>query len=206
MRVSVEVLDGTGRPVEAELFDEVEPSHFLEAEARWRPLVRQAASTAYADGRPQPVHHWHWDWTSKAPELNNPEFRFYGIRCTGSLQGLMKVDSANCRGRLPEQIGLPLVYVDYLEVAPWNVDAIASLCGLPPGYRAIGTCLLEAAVRHSDQQGFGGRIALHTLQQSEQFYIRRGMTPVGPDPSKENLVWCELSTEAARRIMAGGKP
>jgi hypothetical protein len=51
---------------------------------------------------------------------------FYGISSERKLQGLMKLETAGefCRCRLPEQEGKEgkaPVYVDYVEVASWNL-------------------------------------------------------------------------------------
>jgi hypothetical protein len=51
---------------------------------------------------------------------------FYGIEHEGKLQGLMKLETVGeyCRCRLPEQDGKSLVYIDFLEVAPWNLRSV----------------------------------------------------------------------------------
>lgn len=203
------MLDGaSGEVVEATLFDEVSEAHFLETQSRWRPVVIEAARALAAAGQetdslPQ---HWHWDWTRKGSELRMLALTFYGIEYKGSLEGLMKVNTVSHVCRLPEQIGKALLYVDYLEVAPWNVGAVAKALGRTPRYRAVGTRLLEAAVRQSLQEGFRGRVGLHTLPQSEGFYVERcGMAAVEPDLTKQALLWCEYSPEAARRFIAREK-
>lgn len=92
---------------------------------------------------------------------------FYGIERDGSLEGLMKVDTVSHVARLPEQAGRPQLYVDYLEVAPWNVGAIARALGQRSRYRAVGTRLLEAAVRQSRREGFGaGSVSIPCLSMS----------------------------------------
>ena len=64
---------------------------------------------------------------------------FFGIRYDNRLQGLMKLETVGqfCCCRLPEQAGRALVYVDYVEVAPWNLKALASALGEKPRYNAI---------------------------------------------------------------------
>src|SRR5438552_2165502 len=132
MKVPVEVIEQrTGEPVAATLFDEVTVEHFLEAQTEWRPLVLLATrrlAQAGADVDDIPLH-WHWDWMRKEPELSLLALTFYGIGCGGRLQGLMKVDLASERCRLPEQQGQPLVYIDYLEVAPWNIRRLMAALG-----------------------------------------------------------------------------
>jgi hypothetical protein len=68
----------------------------------------------------------------------------------------------------------------------------------------VGTRLFEAAVQHSMEEGFHGRLGLHALPGSEGFYVNGcGMTPVGRDPHKQNLLWCEFTPQQAERYLAG---
>jgi hypothetical protein len=128
VRTRVEIIDNcTGEPAEAELFDEVTVEHFLETQQEWRPIVLRAARKLALQGARELVpQHFHWDWTVKAPQLGVLANTFYGISCAGRLQGLMKLETVGefCRCRLPEQEGKALVYVDYVEVAPWNLKAL----------------------------------------------------------------------------------
>ena len=121
--------------------------------------------------------HWHWDWTRKEPELRMLAVRFYGVQYQGKMQGLMKLETTLHRARLPEQRGKPLVYIDYIEVAPWNIRQLMVPLGREPELGAIGTRLVEAAARRSIQEGFKGRVGLHSLPTSERFYLSAcGMT------------------------------
>ena len=97
--------------------------------------------------------------------------------------------------RLPDQRDKPLVYVKFLESAPWNVKAYVPL----PKYGSVGTRLLEAAVRLSLTEGFAGRLGLHSLPNpaTEQFYQRRGLIGLGPDAQMEDLPYYEFSAKAA---------
>lgn len=197
----------TGEPVEGELFDEVTVEHFLEAQRDWRPIVVDAARRLVQAGAAQEAipRHWHWDWSSKEPELRVLAYCFTGITYEGRMQGLLKLETAGHAGRLPAQKGKPLVYVDYLETAPWNIKLIASALGSKPKLGAVGTRLIEAAVRKSLAEGFKGRLGLHSLPTSEKFYVDLcGMTAVGRDQTKQNLLWCEFTPEQAERFLAGG--
>jgi hypothetical protein len=54
----------------------------------------------------------------------------------------------------------------------------------------------------SEEEGFRGRVGLHALPQAEQFYERGcGMTAVGPDPTKQNLLYFELTSERASELL-----
>ena len=208
MRVPVHLLDiATNEPVEAELFDEVTIDHFLETQREWRPVVVEAANLMVKKGLPRESipRHFHWDWSSKEADLRVLAFSFFGINCGGKLQGLMKLETAGRSCRLAAQEGKPLIYVDYLETAPWNIKALMQALGKRPRFGAVGTRLIEAAVRKSLEEGFKGRVALHSLSTSERFYLNScGMTAVGRDPEEQDLLWCEFTPEQAERFLSGG--
>jgi hypothetical protein len=208
VRARVEIIDNsTGEPVEAELFDEVSVEHFVETQQEWRPIVLKATRQLAKQGARELIpQHFHWDWTFKAPQLDVLANTFYGIDYAGKLQGLMKLETVGdfCRCRLPEQEGKALVYVDYVEVAPWNLKSLMLGLGEKPRFNAIGSRLVEAAVRKSLEEECKGRIGLHSLPITEQFYIKVcGMTPVGRDPAKQNLLWLECTPEQAERFLKG---
>ena len=99
-----------------------------------------------------------------------------------------------CRCRLPEQVDKALVYVDYVEVAPWNLKTLAAALGEKPVYNAVGSRLVEAAVLKSKEEDCKGRVGLHSLPITELFYRKVcGMTPVGRDSAKQNLLWLEYT-------------
>jgi hypothetical protein len=207
MRETIQILDcHSEQPVDAEIFDEITLEHFIETQANWRPVVLDAAR-ALARNPNQGMlvpRHFHWDWTRKEAELKMLALKFFGLSCQGHLQGIMKVDTVARSCRLPEQQGKPLVYIDYIETAPWNIKLLMEPLGRRQQYRGVGSRLFEAAVLQSEEEGFKGRLGLHALPGSEGFYIKEcGMTPVGRDPHKQNLLWCEFTPEQARRYLAG---
>jgi hypothetical protein len=61
---------------------------------------------------------------------------------------------------------------------------------------------MEATVRFSIDEGFKGRVGLHSLPHSEAFYIDEcGMTPGERDSKKQNLLWCEFTPEQAQNFL-----
>ena len=94
--------------------------------------------------------------------------------------------------------GKPLVYVDYLEVAPWN----QSFAGTSKKYRGAGPILLTAAVELSFDEGFKGRVGLHSLPQAESFYEKEGMIDLGPDAQVQNLRYYEMTSDVAQTLLA----
>jgi hypothetical protein len=113
----------------------------------------------------------------------------------------MMVNTAAHAARLEPDRGKPLVYIEYLESAPWNVRELTP----QPRYGAVGVRLFEAAVHFSSAQGFFGRVGLHSLPQAERFYQTTcRMTHVGANEAVEGLCYFELTRENAQNFLEGG--
>ena len=206
MKIPVELFDNRKQEfVDAELFDDITPEDFEEIEAQWRPLVQEAKRKLIEMGKPDMVpQHAHWDWTRKAPELEMLAIRFFGIQCKQRLQGIVKLQTVGYESRILGHRGKPLVYIDYVEVAPWNVRMLTEPLGKKTEFRAVGTRLMEVAIRVSIDEDFKGRVGLHSLPRSEGYYINEcGMTAVDRDPSKQNLLWCEFTPDQAKAFLPG---
>jgi hypothetical protein len=120
-------------------------------------------------------------------------FHGFCVVAQGETQGLAQLDLTRaCRE--PSQRGKPLVYVDYLEVAPWNRPDL----GAPQRLRGVGSALITAAIALSHDEGFKGRLGLHSLPQADSFYRRIGMIDLGPDSAYQNLRYFEMTVEQAR--------
>jgi GNAT superfamily N-acetyltransferase len=131
--------------------------------------------------------------------LGNPGF---SIVCQGVTQGMMIVDTVMKRCRIDSQKGKDLVYVEYLENAPWNRK---ELLFDPPRYRGVGTVLIGAAIELSKSEGFKGRIGLHSLPQSNGFYANRcGMTDLRADADYQDLRYFEMTPEQAEAFIRKG--
>lgn len=194
----------TKSDVDASLLDGIAAQDVLLVEREWLPersLIAQEllAAGVARDRWPQSLH---WNWSKKAPELKMLESSGFSIVCDNQWQGLMLTKSASYVSRLGPDKNKPLVYIDFLEIAPWNW-AIPDL-GRVGRYRMIGSTLFWRAVKQSEEEGFHGRVGLHALPQAEAFYEKGyGMTPLGRDASKQNLVYFELSRENAKRLLHG---
>jgi hypothetical protein len=118
----------------------------------------------------------------------------FSVVCDGMTQGLMRIDLTHS-SRLATQHGKPLVYVEYLEAAPWNRPELSS----PPRYRGVGSALIAAAILLSMSEGFKGRIGLHSLPQADQFYRDTCcMSDLGPDANyRGNLKYFEMTPAQA---------
>lgn len=207
MRVPIQILElSTGAFVGAELTDEVTMDHFIETQRDWRPMVVAATKSMVlrgVDPNQQP-RHWHWNWENKEIQLKQFGIGFYGIEYTGQLQGLMKVDLAKHAARIPTQTGEGLAYIDYLEVAPWNIREIASELGQEQRFGVVGVNLYAAAVLLSKEAGFEGRVSLHSLPhpKTEQFYQKTcRMLPLQRDKAKEDLLYLETTPELAELFL-----
>lgn len=186
---SIYLLDGvSGDLVEALLRVRLPVEVVVATEATWKPY-RQAARR---------IEHAHWDWALKTGRLSTPGSRIMGVECAGVIEGMVLVLEQGYEARLPPDEGRPLVYVDFLEAAPWNVRQISPT----PRYRNVGPVLLQAAIDLSTSVGFDGRIGLHSLPQSGGFYQHRGgMYSSGPDPLYYDLVYFEFTAHRAQEFL-----
>ena len=189
--------------VDAALLDGMAAQDFLVVESAWsaeRSLVMQELlrSTLPRSQWPQSMH---WDWGRKAPLLMLLEASGFGVVCGQQWQGVMLTKTASYTARLAPDRGKPLVYIDFLEVAPWNwrIEEI----GRAGRYRTVGSWLFWRAVKQSEKEGFQGRVGLHALPQAVPFYEgeRFRMTPLGPDASKQNLLDMELPRQQAAKFL-----
>ena len=113
----------------------------------------------------------------------------------------MLLDTVRGRCQIDEQKGKNLVYIDYVENAPWNRPEL----GTPPRFKGIGSILVGAAIRLSHAEEFKGRLGLHSLPQADDFYARTcGMTDLGPDSDKQNLRYFEMTSAQADAFIAKG--
>ena len=194
-----------GAPETAELWHAITEQQLADWEGEWVPELFKAMQRLRRAGVERRL--WpqsrHWDWRRKATVLQgmlaNPGF---SITCDGLTQGTMIVDMVKHRGRLDDQRGQHLVYVEFVENAPWNRAELFD----PPRYRGVGSILIRAAVALSEEMEFHGRIGLHSLPQANGFYANTcGMTDLGFDPDHEGLRYFEMTPDQARAFIAKGR-
>jgi hypothetical protein len=170
-----------GRPfVAAELYRDYPAARLAAIESLW----------AEARGQVPHLEHAHWDWRNKADGVESGRYMLAAVECDGEPQGVMAVLRMPQPARLG---GGRVVYVDYLEVAPWNLKGFTT----GPRFVGVGTMLLVEAVRLSYDSGLGGRVGLHSLPQAEPFYVRSGMSRVGTDPGYYDLTYFEYTEQQA---------
>lgn len=187
----------TGKSVAAELIDTISDADLHSVETDWRPVTNAKIRELMAQGT-SPAdwpEGWHWQWRDKMTAIRGLlAFHTFALRCEGKLQGLMQLNTARYRGRVSEQAGKDLVYVDYVETAPWNRKAIVA----EPRFGGVGTIMIRAAIEVSRDQEFRGRIGLHSLPSAETFYADIcGMTDGGLDGTYEGLRYFEMTSAQA---------
>ena len=188
----------TNKPIVAYLVDGVTHDLLTQTELTWAIPRIEGAQRVHAEGGNLPEH-WHWNWANnnKFTKINLLAYRCFGIECDNKMQGLMLVNTINT-SRLQNQKSKPLVYIDYIEVAPWNSKVLTT----DPRYRAVGVRLIEAAIRFSLEEGFGGRVGLHSLPQAESFYENIcGMTRGEIDLHYHSLCWFEITEVNAKKFL-----
>lgn len=186
----------SGASVEAELRDAIEQAQLDDWQTKWRPALLTVLQEMARRGVPmdQWPQSWHWDWARKTAGVRGLlAFRGFSVVAFGETQGLAQVDLTKT-GREANQRGKPLVYIDYLEVAPWNRPEV----GAVPRLRGVGSALVTAGIALSEDEGFKGRLGLHSLPQADDFYRKIGMTDLGQDPAYQNLRYFEMTSEQAR--------
>ena len=180
--------------VSAELFDSILQKHLDDHEDHWKPQIFALNE-----------EHGHWDWGAKMARCAGQlRYESFAIECAGITQGLMIVDTIK-RCRIGTQANKHLVYIEYLETAPWNRGA------QPTGhyFKGVGVVLIAAAIQLSIDEGNNGRIGLHSLPQADRFYRDRcQMTDLGPDVSYPGfpLRYFEITEAQAAHFLNRGQP
>ncbi|MBI1333807.1 MAG: hypothetical protein GC165_13115 [Armatimonadetes bacterium] len=198
--MKLKLRDGvTLEPVEAELLSPVSSEDLVEAESKWVPRLRDVYTEMVALGQIERVYVWQSRWKSKDALLNDPNYLIIGIRASNQVQGLAKLI---VKGHASKVDGnLPIVYIDFVESAPWNVKRYMDAIGQNQRFKDTGLELLKAAIRHSVDIGCQGRVGLHSLVESEGFYRCAGMTEHGKDGNKNGLVYFEFATAEAMTLI-----
>lgn len=190
----IPLVDGsTKQVIDAVLFDSIEDRHIDDFEQKWQPWLANWLAQNPHLPRQESAH---WDWRRKTQSLGNLlAYPSFAIEYGNETQGLMIVTNMHAC-RIPSQKGKPSIYVEFLETAPWNRSRLTI-----PKYKRVGPALIDVAIQLSLHDGFDGRIALHSLPQSDDWYRTNcGMTDLGQDPDK-NLRYFEMTEIQARAFV-----
>jgi hypothetical protein len=194
----------TGEIVEATLTDAISGDVAQRADRTWSTFCNalEAQKKERAERMPRTEHgHWNWEW--KLSETGHLlAYSGYAVEVDGDVQGLMLLRTAGDYGRLTTQAQQPLVYVVYVQTAPWNDSRLVE----QRRYRGVGTVLLRAAVELSFELEFKGRIGLHSLPQAESWSDKLEITCVGEDANKERFKYYEMTPEQAHAFVREEEP
>ena len=184
----------------AEVLTEMTPQELVQTEARWQEFRTTATERLRREGVRVPEHN-HWNWEDKSYYLKFTAYRCLGIQYDQEVQGLMMISTLAAQGRSKEHRGKPVLYIKYIESAPWN---LRDYVGEDARFGGVGVSLIRAAITVSSEEEFRGRIALHSLPQSEQFYRNLFMEDLGID-EEEKLRYFEMPEEQALKFIKGGE-
>ena len=194
-----------GEAVSAQLWDGITPKQIRDWSAQWTAGIAEGMCRLLQAQVPR--EKWpkslYWNWRQKSQAFNPLISKAgFSVMCENQTQGMMFVDLAQHRCKLKEQAGKHLVYVDFVETAPWNREEFLA----EPRYHGVGTLLMRAAIKRSRDEEFGGRIGLHSLPESEEFYRRVcGMTDLGTDSKQESyLRYFEMTPDQADAFIKKG--
>lgn len=199
-----------------EIFRGIEDPHLVGIERQWMPVLRARSALAALEIKQRQIADdgarfqalqdalqdcgapdGHWDWRQKVlPVAQSVAHASFVVTCAGHIEAAMLCDLTR-RARIAAQQDELINYVDYLAVAPWNRPQVQS----PRKLRGLGQLLIATAVSLSLDEGFKGRLGLHSLPQSETFYAECGMTNLGPDKGYSNLKYFEFTDEQAEAFL-----
>ena len=184
---------------DVDLFHGVDAATLRSIDRDWKPIFEGAT-----DGdKPEDAH---WDWQAKVLHAQSDPmtYELFSVEASGMTQGLLMAakGGVNSFSRHPEHPRKPIVYLNFLATAPWNRPGVVAA----PLYKGIGRVLVGTAVSLSIEEGFAGRIGLHSLAGAETFYRDAiGMTDLDTDPANQDLRYFELS-ETQALVLLGGEP
>jgi hypothetical protein len=196
-----------GKAFKIDLAEGLDASHLDFMEAQWAPVMKRQHDLAIvqffqlpeADRTPAKwyeisgklaVQDREWTWRTKCSIAPGTNRHVFSLLNSGEVEAAMLLLFGE-KSRDPS--ALPIVYVDFVAVAPWNRKAFQD----PQRFRGLGTVMLGATVELSRTLGHDGRCGLHSLPQAEGFYRQIGMRDFGLDASKSSLRYFEFDASGA---------
>ena len=180
--------------VDAILYNSIEPHNIDDFVDKWLPIFNSSRNRLKRQGII--IEDAHWDWNYKvAIRQGILAYEQFVIEVESETQGMMIINTTNYTSRIEKS--KPLVYIEYLAVAPWNRKIIVS----NPKYKLVGSLLFFQAIGESIDKGFEGRIGLHSLPGAVDWYIYLGLTEFELDESKK-MKYFELKKEIAVNLLS----
>lgn len=191
-----DITDETAKKVRAAVVRDWPSKRLVDVEKSWAPV--RSVLKRKKDRTGMTIEHGHWDWSLKRESVVSGRHRLLAVEYAGAVQGLMAVYSYPRTARLNPKN--ELIYIDYVENAPWNIRRIGSR----RRFGEIGRSLFAEAIRLSLDSGMQGRIGLHSLPGAEPFYRQKmKMAEFKPDRNYSHLRYFEFDAEASKRFLEG---
>jgi len=191
----------TGKEELATLYTPIADNNVDDFESLWQPpmIARLATIKDHDELQAASLQDIYWKWREKQQARSNRfDWMSFAVECGGETQGLMFVRTVGF-ARIDSQRNLPLIYIDLISAAPWNRNGFTDT----PLYKGVGPLLLGAAISLSVNEGLDGRLGLHALPQSEDWYRQQGMTELGTDTAHpESLVYFEFTSADAQAYVS----
>lgn len=186
--------------VEADLIDVITDANLEDWRSRWIPeqyrLIVHMLNRG--DDIAKNSDSLHWNWGNKVSDLSLSANKIgYSIVYGGITQALMIVDVGK-KCRLEEQLNKCLVYVDYVQTAPWNNRKLSSRS---IKFKGCGTHMLRKALNLSKLLFGECRLGLHSLRGSSEFYSKFGMKNLGHELGYDGLEYFEMTPLQADRFL-----
>lgn len=190
----------TGDYEPAELFEGTDQQNMDDFRRLWRPMLKDRRSEfrSWIEAADANAQDSHWDWVRKTEEADHSlQFETFAVECAGITQGMMRVDVTDHVSRLQGELGRQLVYIDLLATAPWNRPRFVER----PVYKGIGPLFVVTAISLGVELEYQGRVGLHSLPQSRDWYLAQGFTQVAYDEPKR-MYYFEMSEAQASKYIA----
>ena len=198
---TVELFDAENQKhVTAEFRNFISDDNVKDWQSRWLPEQYRLLLNLIEGGVDYERHFdsFKWNWRRKVSVLRlNPNQRGFSLVSSAETQAMMIVDiSKKCKH--PDQLDENLVYIDFVQVAPWNNR---SLNNRIVRFQGAGSLMFQKAIEYSMKMLWNGRIGLHSLKGTEGFYRKTKMSDLGLDFEYEGLTYFEMTQRQAQNFV-----
>lgn len=163
-----------------------ESQRLQEVESVWSPVRKELGQVQATAGFE--LESSHWNWLKKIQRAQDGKLILVAVECENEIQGLMAIPNMSRPSILTP--GKMVLYVDYLEAAPWNQRSPHR----PPRFLGAGSALIAEAIAMSIELGLNGRVGLHSLPQATAFYaLNCRMSRLGIDSTYYDLEYFEYA-------------